>query len=147
MIIVAGLPSSGETTLAGRIGKRILEFDSIACQFGSYEELNEEKEFANKHFGLLASSGRFDVVVDVFHTRQSRCSILTALKCQPDLIFVYCPLEECLKRNASRPHSMVTNEEIKGLFYMFEPIDIEEGFNKISVYDSISDKLFEGGRH
>ena len=41
MIIVAGLPASGKTTLAKKLGsnKKILEYDSIAKQFGSYEEL------------------------------------------------------------------------------------------------------------
>lgn len=146
MIIVAGLPASGKTTLAKKLGsnKKILEYDSIAKQFGSYEELNEEMEFANKHFNLLASTYQYDIIVDVFHTRQSRYNILSSLRCQPNLIYVRCPIEECIRRNALRSHSMVTNEEIKGLFYMFEPISIEEGFNKIFVYDSMADRLFEG---
>ena len=146
MIIICGLPASGKSTLAKKIGhnKRILEYDFIARQFGSYKELNEEKEFANRHFNLLASTHQYDIVIDVFNTRQSRYDIISFLKIKPDLIYVYCPVEECIRRNVLRHHSMVSNDEIRGLSYMFEPINIEEGFNKILVYDSITNTMTGG---
>lgn len=143
-IILAGLPSSGKSTLARKLGSRILEYDSIALKFGTYEELNEEREFANRQFLLAAKFGQYDIIVDVFHTRESRQAIASAFYIKPDLILAYCPLEECIRRNSLRLGSMVSNEEIAGLERVFEPVYLNEGFNSVKIYDTMHNRFIGG---
>ena len=143
-ILISGLPASGKSTLARRLGDRILEFDSIAEKFGSYEELGEERELALRHFQLLAQIGIYDVIVDVFHSRESRRNIVSILPFMPDIIVVQCPVEECLRRNAVRLGSMASNEEIIQMHWNFEPVGADEGFNSVCVYDSMENKVIGG---
>ena len=145
-ILIAGLPASGKSTLARKLGDRILEFDSIAEKFGSYEELNEERSLAIRHFQLMAQFGKYDVIVDVFNTRESRRNIVSILPVKPDIVVVLCPVEECLRRNAIRLGSMASNEEIIQMYWNFEPVGACEGFGSIFVYNSLESKLI-GGRY
>lgn len=146
MLLVAGLPASGKSTLAKKLGGKILEYDSLVEKFGSYEELNEEIELANRQFDLMVKFGKYDIIVDVFHTYKSRKRIVSLLNTKPDLIIVSCPVDICVKRNSIRINSMVTNDEIRGLSHLFEPININEGFNSIIVYDSLNNKFIRGYR-
>lgn len=141
-ILIAGLPASGKSILAKKLKGKILEFDDIALKFGSYDELNEERDFANKYFQLITQFGKYDIIVDTFHTCESRKNILSILPIKPNLIFVSCSLEECLRRNELRSKSLLSNEELINIFYSYEPIRISEGFNRIVVYDSIKDINF-----
>ena len=76
MLIVAGIPASGKSTVARRFG-RVLEFDDIAERFGLYGGGgDEEREIVSRQFALLAASGLYDAAVDVFPTRESRRRIL-----------------------------------------------------------------------
>ncbi len=143
-ILIAGLPASGKSTLARKLGDRILEFDSIAEKFGSYEELNEERILAIRHFQLMAQFGMYDSIVDVFDTKKSRRNIVSVLPFKPDIIVVQCPVEECLRRNTIRLGSMASNEEILQMHWNFEPVCADEGFNSVYVYDSMENK-FTGG--
>lgn len=143
-VLICGLPASGKSTLARRLGGRILEFDSIAEKFGSYEELIEERKMALRHFQLLAQIGRYDVIVDVFNTRELRRNIVSVLSVRPDIVIVRCPVEECLRRNATRLGSMASNEEILQMHWNFEPVCTDEGFNSVYIYDSMESK-FTGG--
>ena len=136
-VLICGLPASGKSTLARRLGDRILEFDSIAEKFGSYEELIEERKTALSHFQLLAQLGLYDAIVDVFNTRELRQNVISVLPVKPDIIVVQCPVEECLRRNAVRLGSMVSNEEILQMHLNFEPVCADEGFNSVYVYDSM----------
>lgn len=143
-VLISGLPASGKSTLARRLGGRILEFDSIAEKFGSYEELIEERELALRYFQLLAQIGRYDAIVDVFNTRESRRNIVSVLPVRPDIVVVQCPVDECLRRNSVRLGSMASNEEILQMHWNFEPIGRDEGFNSVYVYDSMDSKLTGG---
>ena len=143
-VLICGLPASGKSTLARRLGGRILEFDSIAEKFGSYAELIEERELALRHFQLLAQLGLYDAIVDVFNTRELRRNIVSVLPVKPDIIIVQCPVEECLRRNAARLGSMASNEEILQMHWNFEPVGADEGFNSVYVYDSMESKLTGG---
>ena len=135
-LLIAGLPASGKSVLARKFKDKILEFDSIAEKFGSYEELNEEREFAVNQFQLMAQFGKFQIFVDVFGTKESRQNITAILQIKPDIIIVCCPLEECIRRNNIRLNSMISNEEIIKIYWNFEPVHKEEGFNSIIYYNS-----------
>ncbi len=143
MLLVAGLPASGKSTLAKKLGGKILEYDTLAKKFGSYNELNEEIELANRQFDLMVKFGNYDIIVDVFHTREARKSVTSLLSIKPDIILVSCPVEECVRRNSRRFNSMVSNDEIIGLNCMFEPISIDEGFNSITVYRSLNNRFIK----
>lgn len=140
-VLICGLPASGKSTLARRLGGRILEFDFLAEKFGSYGELNEERELALRHFQLIAQFGRYDAIVDVFNTKESRRNIVSVLSVSPDIVIIRCPIKECLRRNASRISSMVSNEEILQMYWNFETVGADEGFNFIYVYDSMENKF------
>lgn len=134
--LIAGPPASGKSTLARLLGEGVLEFDSIARQFGSYEELYEERELAVRIFHLKSIFCGYKTIVDTFHTIESRKETLSFLQEKPDLIMVDCSLETCLMRNSSRIKSMVSNDELRRIYLSFEPASIDEGFNSIWIYKS-----------
>ena len=134
--LIAGPPASGKTTLAKMLGGDVLEFDSIARQFGSYKELYEERELAVRMFHLKSIFCDCKILVDTFHTVESRMETLRFFHEKPDLIIVDCTLETCIMRNSFRSSSMVSNEEIKRIYLSFEPASIDEGFNSIWIYKS-----------
>lgn len=142
--LISGLPASGKSSLAKSLGGKVLEFDSIVKKFGSYEEMNEEWETALKHFQLMVQFGGFDIVVDNFNTKKSRQNITSVLSFKPDIILVRCPVEECIRRNNLRLKTMVSNEKILKMYWLFEPICKNEGFNSILIYDSLTNAL-KGG--
>ncbi len=135
MVLVAGLPASGKTTWARAHFRRVLEFDAFAEALGSYADLEEDRELVARQFALLAGSGRYDAVVDVFQARASRARMLKV--CPPaDLVLVQAPLEACLARNARRRGSWLDNAELASIAAQFEPVEPGEGFGSIEIFDN-----------
>lgn len=135
MLIVAGLPASGKSTFARRIGGRVLEFDSFAETLGSYADLDEEQELASRQFALLAGSGLYDAAVDVFQAKESRGRILKACP-GAHLVIVQAPLDVCLRRNAKRSSRWLDNAELTSIALQFEPVAPDEGFGSVFVFDN-----------
>jgi predicted kinase len=130
MYLVCGLPASGKSTFARRHFRRVLEYDSFAEKLGSYADLEEDRELVNAQFALLASSGLYDAVVDVFPTEESRRRILDVCH-EVDAIIVQTPLEECLRRNALRRRSWLSNAELVSIATQCEPIHSGEKFRYV----------------
>lgn len=137
LVMVAGLPASGKSTWAKKHFHRVLEYDSFAEKLGSYEDLEEDRDMVNRQFALLAGSGKYDAVVDVFHTRESRLRILKACP-SAGLVIVQTPLDTCLRRNASRLRSWLGNDELKSIAYSWEPVCSSEGFQFICAISGIA---------
>lgn len=131
MIMICGLPASGKSSAAACFGRNVLEYDFFAERTGSYEDLIEERELVDRQFVLLAQSGLYDVVVDVFYTVESRRSILDVCT-NVSLIIVDTPLDICLKRNSAR-RSWLSNEELARIACMFEPVSPSEGFSSVKI--------------
>lgn len=131
MVFVAGLPASGKSTWAKRHFKRVLEFDSFAEMLGSYEDIEEERECICRQFSLLAGSGHYDAVVDVFHLREGRMNA-TQFCSMPELVIIDTPLEVCLQRNLHRK-SYVSNADIVKIAMSVEPVSEDEGFSSIRI--------------
>ncbi len=138
MILVAGLPASGKSTLAQSLApnKSILEFDSLAIEYGSYADLNEERSQAERIFVNRIRAIKPSIVVDSFHSRMARNAVASILPFISDIIIVSCPIEVCLMRNMMR-RSMVSNDEIIQMSMAWEPISLKEGYNAIYMYDSV----------
>lgn len=132
--MISGLPASGKSTWAKKCFHRILEYDSFAENLGSYEDLEEDRDIVNHQFALLAGSGKYDAVVDVFHTRESRLRILKMCPLVK-LVIVRTPLEICLQRNKVRSNSLLSNNELKFIKLMWENADISEGYTCIEFVD------------
>ena len=135
MVIVAGLPASGKSTFARRLGGRVLEFDSFAESLGSYADLEEERAAASRQFALLAGSGIYDVAVDVFQAKESRARILEACP-GAHLVIVQAPLDVCLRRNALRRRRWLGNAELTSIASQIESVSPDEGFGSIFVFDN-----------
>jgi len=133
--LIAGLPASGKSTIARKLFARVLEYDSFADELGSYEELDADRELVNRQFALLAGSGRFDAVVEVFSTRSWRAKVLEACP-GAGIITVRAPLDVCLRRNAMRQKTWVSNSDILSIAYRFEPVSPDEGFSFIKYIDT-----------
>ena len=129
--MVAGLPASGKSTWAKKHFHRILEYDEFAEKLGSYEDLEEDRELVNRQFALLAGSGKYDAVVDVFHTRESRLRILRACP-SAGIVVVHAPLNWCLQRNDRRIKSWVGDSEIMSIALTWEPVNKSEGYSFVS---------------
>jgi len=141
MLIVAGLPASGKSTLARRFG-RVLEFDDVAERFGLYGGGEEAREIACRQFALLAGTGLYDAAVDVFQSRESRKRILDVCP-GADLVLVQAPLEACLRRNAVRRRSRLCNGELISIAMQFEPISLDEGFGSVKIFDNSKEITME----
>lgn len=135
--MAAGLPASGKSIWAKKHFRRVLEYDSFAEKLGSYEDLEEDRDVVNRQFALLAGSGKYDAVVDVFHTRESRLRILKAYP-SAELVIVNAPLEVCLQRNKMRLNSWLSNTELESIARMWEPVDSSERFSSIVLVDGLS---------
>jgi len=142
--LIAGLPASGKSTLARQFG-RVFEFDAFAESLGSYADLEEDRELVCKQFALLAGSGIYDAVVDVFPSRASRRRILEACP-GARLMLVQAPLEVCLRRNARRRQSWLSNEQLASIAMQFEPVLPGEGFSSIAVFDNSKEISMEGSK-
>ena len=134
--MIAGFPASGKSTWAKKHFHRILEYDSFAENLGSYEDLDEDRDMVNRQFSLLAESGKYDAVVDVFHTRESRLRILKVCP-NAGLVLVVTPLDVCLQRNAKRSNSLLNNDELRSLAFMWESIQPSEGFSFVSYISGL----------
>ena len=143
--LVAGLPGAGKSTWAHRNFQRVLEFDDIALRLGFHEELDDEdKAFAQRQFALLAASGHYDAVVDVFMSREARTRIVNACSGKCSIVMVATPLETCRKRNLKRLPLKVCDAELVSVALQFEPICESEGFEFIKIIDNSEDNMEEG---
>lgn len=129
--MIAGLPASGKSTWAKKHFHNVLEYDSFAEKLGSYEDLEEDRDAVNRQFALLAGSGKYDAVVDVFHTRESRLRILKTCP-NAGIVVVHAPLNWCLQRNDRRAKSWVGNNEILSIAFAWEYVDKSEGYSFVS---------------
>lgn len=144
MLIVAGLPASGKSTFARRHGGRVLEFDDIAERFGAYSGIEGAKALAGRQFALLAGSGVYDTVVDVFQSKESRARILKTCP-KACIAVVHAPLEACLRRNARRRHGRLDAGELVSIAMQFEPVRMAEGFSSIIHFDNSKEFPMEEG--
>ena len=131
MVFIAGLPASGKSTWAKAHFKRVLEFDSFAEKLGSYEEIEEEGAVIRRQFAILAGSGLYDAVVDVFFLKESRKNALQFCH-RPELVIIDTPLQICLQRNLHRK-SYVSNADIEKIAMSIEPVSEDEGFSSIRI--------------
>ena len=137
-LLICGLPASGKSTLASKLagnGRSVLEWDAFVKQFGSPEELAEEKAIAIRMFRERMRHLHPDIVVDVFQSRDDRLKAVDAYNGRLNAAIVQCSLETCLKRNAIRKGSLLKNDELRRIAYSFEPILPNEGFKHIYIID------------
>lgn len=108
--LVSGLPATGKSTLARRLGGPVLDFDDyVQDRFG--ETLEEATRLFHEHRAhehgrwiarIRATPGA--VVVDCLTTRAERMELVRALAPLPvRLVYLVAPLELLLERNAARP--------------------------------------------
>ena len=131
-LLICGLPASGKSTIAKTLSKengglKILEWDDLVKDFGSMEELMEERDLAQRIFHLRMKHGRPDIIVDVFQYRSDRLEALKVFNGNLSVAIVQCSLKTCLERN-SRRKPMISNKEIKIMAEQFEPVAKGEGF-------------------
>lgn len=155
VFIMIGCPGSGKSTIAELLaGERdkIVSRDEIRFEMVSEDEpyfAREEQVFnvfiddINKNIAMCEDVG---IYVDATHlNKYSRNKVISRLKGNFELAAVYVktPLMECLRRNELRKgtRSYVPKATVKAMFNKLKEPKLEEGFDKIYIYDSMSGKL------
>lgn len=128
LFVFCGLPGSGKTTLSKQIAEQYhaerISFDERKCI--RYSEMIPPI--------LEALTDGKNVVADsVFETVKNRKEILEAAKdipCGKILIYMNTPLEECLRRNASRENRL-PDFVVESFHESFENPALEEGWDEV----------------
>lgn len=138
---LCGIPGSGKTTAAARILSEIeaeaYSSDDIyaGCTAATFDEIRDQHHAAIKR-DLLA--GRSVVCDGTYATEFVRRCLLQALEgidCERVLVVMTTPLEECLRRNATRTgRARVQGHVLRRFAEIYEPPTLAEGWTKIIYY-------------
>ena len=128
LLIFCGPPGSGKTTLSKKTSEEQnavrLSFDEMRCL--------QHKELIGYVIEELQS--KKNVVVDAVYARSAwRRAILEATKnidCKRVLIYMNTPLEECILRNAQRPHPL-PEFMVRDIYNSIELPTLDEGWDEI----------------
>ena len=111
----------------------MLEWDSFIKEFGSCEELAEEKAFAGMLFKERMRYSKPDVIVDVFQSKDDRIAAAKIFNGRLNAAVMQCSLETCIKRNSKRSCPPLDNAELASIVHSFQPVEKDEGFRKIYI--------------
>lgn len=141
LFVLCGAPGSGKTTVAGRILSEIkaevYSSDDIyaGCTAANFDEIRAQHHAAVRR-DLL--SGRSVVCDGTYITPYVRTCLLQALAgidCERVLVVMTTPLEECLRRNATRTgRARVPDHVVRTFAESYKPPSLEEGWTKIIYY-------------
>lgn len=159
LIIISGVPGSGKSTFIKEHfttdNAIIISRDEI--RFGMLEDGEDyfahEDEVWNEYVAQIKEAIKFgdkDIVLDATHLNESsRSKILLALgkltaNVEVISLYVECSLETCLDRNEQREgRRFVPRGQIRRMFFCATKPKLEEGFSKLYIYNSETNKLKE----
>lgn len=134
LYIMVGLPGSGKSTYAQKLGLPILSADKIREELYGDAAIQGDGEMV---FSILnkridkAISGGYSVIIDnTSVSRKARAVFIRKANCTA--IFVDTPLDECLRRNRKRERH-VSEDVIYRMASNLVPPTKEEGFKEIIV--------------
>ena len=139
IFVLCGLPGSGKTTLSRSLAEQhdvtLHAFDALPGAFSpSRCEAVRAQMWADIAEDLRA--GR-NVVCDDVHTllkwRKGLLSATEGIPCEKVLVVMDTPLDECLRRNASRERQL-PDFVVKAIAQKFEPPTLDDGWDKIIYY-------------
>lgn len=156
---MSGVPGSGKSTFIKEHftteNAIIISRDEI--RFGILQDgedyFSHENEVWNEYIAQAKEAIKYgdkDIVLDATHLNEaSRSKVLLALgKLTADVevisLYVKCSLETCLDRNEQREgRRLVPRGQIRRMFFSATKPKLEEGFNKLYIYNSETNKLKE----
>lgn len=141
LFVLCGAPGSGKTTAAGRIltetEAEVYSSDEIyaGCNSASFDEITA-RFHADVRRDLIA--GRSVICDGTYATKFVRGRLLDAVSgipCEKILVVLDTPLEECLRRNASRTgRARVPDHVVRTFSKIYERPDLSEGWDKILYF-------------
>lgn len=131
LYVMCGVPGSGKTTHSKQMAE---EFGLVRFSFDEMRCISQE-EFLRP--ALEAMREGKSVILDTVNlTVNIRKKLLQAVKdipCQKIVVFMDTPLEECIRRNASREVTLAEHV-IVNLHQALQKPTKEEGWDKIYMY-------------
>src|SRR6185312_10269829 len=140
IIVLVGLPGSGKSTYAGKLGATALASDEIR------RLLSDDATNQNIHRRVFAILRRLlkhrielrrpvtyiDATNLTPHERRAYIKMADLYDCEIEAIFFDVPVEECQRRNRER-HRVVPDEAIAEMAQRLIRPSIEEGFTRVTV--------------
>ena len=143
LILLVGIPGSGKTTYARKYVEKVsdtihLSSDSIRSELYGDESIQgdpaEVFSLMQKRAVEALNNGK-DVLYDATNvTRKDRTSIISICPkfAKIDAHIIWAPIEECIKRDASRDRT-VGKEVIYKMIKRFQAVYYDEGIDEIKV--------------
>lgn len=128
LIVLCGAPGSGKTTLSKQLAE---QYKAVHISFDERKYI-QYAEMISPIVETL-TEGKSVVADAVFAGINKRAMVLDAVKdipCRKILFYMDTPLEECLRRNASR-EKRLPDFVVEHLYNSIEPPTLEEGWDEI----------------
>ena len=145
VIVLVGLPASGKSTWAAAQGHGVLSSDSVRHLL-SGDETNQAIHAAvfttlryllRKRLELGAPATIIDATNLLPKHRKPWIKVARAHHAEVEAVYFPTPLDECLRRNATRPR-VVPAAAIAGMAAHLTPPNPAEGFTKVTVIPSMA---------
>lgn len=140
--ILCGIPGSGKSTISQRLNDYVVSTDHLRkCLWGDESIIKYDKlifDLSEKIISYMLKNND-PVIFDATNLTKARRSKLINLaksfNAQVILHWVQCPLEIAIERNLQRERK-VPIHIIKALYNSFQEPTLEEGLDKIKIYNS-----------
>jgi predicted kinase len=140
IIVLVGLPASGKSTWAERAGLPVLSSDATRGLL-SGDETNQSinrlvfstmRETLRRRLAARAAATLIDSTALTPWERRCWIRLAELHDCDVEAVFFDTPLEECLRRNASRARQ-VPEEALRRMALRLIPPSIAEGFQRVTL--------------
>jgi predicted kinase len=151
LILMVGIPASGKTTMRNKFfpGARVISPDNFIGYTKQDPWTPQKAKIAWKKADeiLLKAFKENDVLIfdaTFVSPKRRKKYIRLAKRNDFEVIAIYCPVpvDTAIERNASREEfRQVPKFVINRMFFDLVPPSMEEGFDKVLTFDSVSNKL------